>query len=126
MTKIIENDNQLRKYIPNVIQTINGEQTLFEKLSSQIEEAELWAAESFTGETLFNEIAKEPEGNVLRRMMAIIVCNHAFMQDIPSLDLVLTPNGFGIVSNANIAPASKDRVERLIASLEKTRDNAIN
>ena len=46
-------------------------------------------------------------------------------QAVPSLDLVLTPNGFGIVSNSNIAPASKERVDRLIASLEETRDNYI-
>lgn len=39
---------------------------------------------------------------------------------VPSLDLVLTPNGFGIVSNQNVAPASRDRVARLIASLEKS------
>lgn len=44
------------------------------------------------------------------------------MNAVPSLDLVLTPNGFGIVSNANIVPASKDRVERLRASLEAERD----
>ena len=46
-------------------------------------------------------------------------------QAVPSLDLVLTPNGFGIVSNSNIAPASKERVERLITSLESERDNYI-
>ena len=44
---------------------------------------------------------------------------------IPQLDLILTPNGFGIVSNQNIAPASKERIERLLISLEKTRDDAL-
>lgn len=32
---------------------------------------------------------------------------------IPHLDLVLTPTGFGVVSNQNVAPASSDRVLRL-------------
>ena len=50
-----------------------------------------------------------------------IVCQ-AYKNAIPSLDLVLTPNGFGIVSNQNVAPASKERVERLLASLEAERD----
>lgn len=45
---------------------------------------------------------------------------------VPSLDLVLTPNGFGIVNTTNIVPASKERIERLIASLEQERDNAAN
>jgi len=44
---------------------------------------------------------------------------------IPSLDLVLTPNGFGIVSNQNIVPASRERVDALITSLESQRDAAI-
>jgi hypothetical protein len=50
---------------------------------------------------------------------------HAFLLAIPSLDLVLTPNGFGIVSNSNVAPASKERVERLMAIVEKQRDDTI-
>ena len=44
------------------------------------------------------------------------------MAAVPSLDLVLTPNGFGIVSNTNVVPASKERIERLQASLEAERD----
>ena len=39
--------------------------------------------------------------------------------------MVLTPNGFGIVSNSSVAPASRDRVVRLINSLEASRDIAI-
>ena len=38
---------------------------------------------------------------------------------------MLTPNGFGVVSNQNIAPASKERVDRLIASLADYRDECI-
>lgn len=45
---------------------------------------------------------------------------------VPQLDLVLTPNGFGVVSNTNIAPASKERVERLLLSLEKMRDDTLS
>ncbi len=37
----------------------------------------------------------------------------AYYEAIPHLDLVLTPTGFGVVSNQNVAPASADRVERL-------------
>ena len=38
---------------------------------------------------------------------------------------MLTPNGFGVVNNQNIAPASKERVDRLIASLADYRDECI-
>lgn len=37
----------------------------------------------------------------------------AYFEAIPHLDLVLTSTGFGIVSNNNVAPASKERVESL-------------
>ena len=45
---------------------------------------------------------------------------------VSQLDLVLIPNGFDIVSNANIAPANKVRVERLLLSLEKMRDETLS
>ena len=44
---------------------------------------------------------------------------------IPSLDIVLTPNGFGIVNSSNIAPASKPRVDRLVGSMLSHRDDCI-
>lgn len=55
-----------------------------------------------------------------------IVATDAFIRAIPSLDLVLTPNGFGIVSNNTVAPASKDYVDRLLLSLAQNRDFAID
>lgn len=44
---------------------------------------------------------------------SLSLCSHGIVREvligetdaIPSLDLVLTPNGFGIVSNSNVAPA---------------------
>ena len=61
----------------------------------------------------------------LKATMARIVAFDAFRNAVPHLDLILTPNGFGIVNNSNIAPASKERVERLIASLLSNRDDEI-
>ena len=61
----------------------------------------------------------------LKVTMARIVAFDAFRNAVPHLDLILTPNGFGIVNNSNIAPASKERVERLIASLLSNRDDEI-
>jgi hypothetical protein len=58
----------------------------------------------------------------LREPVEKVIASHAFMAAVPSLDLVLTPNGFGIVSNTNVVPASKERIERLQASLEAERD----
>ena len=62
----------------------------------------------------------------LKTLASRAIVSDAFVRAIPSLDLVLTPNGFGIVSNQNVAPASSERVERLSQSLITNRDLAID
>lgn len=42
-----------------------------------------------------------------------IIAHRAFYEGIPYLDIVLTANGFAVVSNNNVAPASKERVQKL-------------
>ena len=54
------------------------------------------------------------------------VCLDAFYMAIPSLDLVLTDTGFGIVSNTNVSPASKERVETLRRQIQREADNALD
>lgn len=43
---------------------------------------------------------------------------------LPHLDLVLTDNGFAVVSNQNLAPASRDRVAALSERLREEMSNA--
>lgn len=125
MPTLISSDDALRRYIPNVLASVRGETSLFDKLSPCLTLVEQWVATTFTSTSLFNQLCLADESSLLRIYTAKVVVSQAFMQAVPSLDLVLTPNGFGIVSNANIAPASKERVERLILSLEQERDAAI-
>lgn len=122
MTIIVDND-ALMALIPNTVQTVEGETPLFDKISSQLEVTEQWLQDEIVGEPMMREIAdgwREPW-----RHAATIIANEAFRLSLPSLDLILTPNGFGVVSNANVAPASKERVDRLAASLAERRDQAI-
>lgn len=58
------------------------------------------------------------------RMVARAVCLRAAYETIPQLDLVLTPTGFGIVSNQNTAPASRDRVQSLQERLRRSASRA--
>ncbi len=144
--KIITTDTQLRSLIPHVLATVEGEATLLEKLTPFLETAEEWVKQYIVPDDIFDAIADsttvadttesaQPEGAqeskaaernpslfILHSSLSKIVANHAFLNAVPSLDLVLTTNGFGIVSNQNIAPASKERVERLQTSLEAERD----
>ena len=125
MAKLITNDDTLRQYLPNVFATVKGEVSLFDKVKVDIDLAENWAVNSFTGEVLFSGICSRSADDPLRILSAKLIVTEALRRAIPSLDVVLTPNGFGVVSNQNIAPASKERVDRLIGSLADYRDECI-
>ena len=130
--QIITSDQQLRRLIPNVLATVEGESSLLDKLTPFLEASEEWVKQSFVPDDLFDLVAEysasaetAAENSTIAAIHATlekVIAYHSYMTAIPSLDLVLTPNGFGIVSNTNIAPASKERVERLLASLEAERD----
>lgn len=69
------------------------------------------------------EALDDPEKNqleILRNHVITYICATAFYNAIPQLDLVMTSNGFGVVSNQNVVPASSDRVERLRTALHRT------
>ncbi len=123
--KIITNNEIVMSMVPNVITTVEGEQPLFEKLFLQLEQSEVWVRDTITGQQVLDEIADDPSSEGWRHIASLIVCD-ALRRAIPSLDVVLTPNGFGIVSNTNVAPASKERIERLINQMAAQRDYFIN
>ena len=129
--QIITSDAQLRRLIPHVLATVEGESTLFEKLTPFLETSEEWLKQYFIPDELFEQIVESATEtavvahstlSTLHSQLEKIVVTQSFHNAIPSLDLVLTPNGFGIVSNTNVVPASKERIERLQASLEAERD----
>lgn len=51
--------------------------------------------------------------------LATAICLRAAYDVVPQMDLVLTPTGFGIVSNQNTAPASRERVDALRLQLRR-------
>ena len=53
-----------------------------------------------------------------------LVCLRTYYEQIPHLDLVLTPTGFGVVSNENVVPASADRVKELRKQVKAAYDDA--
>ena len=53
-----------------------------------------------------------------------LVCLRTYYEQIPHLDLVLTPTGFGVVSNENMVPASADRVKELRKQVKAAYDDA--
>ena len=57
---------------------------------------------------------------VLVQTVKRLACVRAFMNEMRSLDLVLTPTGFGVVSTNDTAPASKMRVDALDGQLRRS------
>ena len=123
---LINNDEQLRHFLPNVLATCDGEVSLFDKLQFHLNNAEQWLAENVTGRDFISTVAGAQADDATRALLCQTIAAHAFHVALPSLDLVLTPTGFGIVSNGNIAPASAERVARLSESLLLLRDTLTN
>lgn len=49
-----------------------------------------------------------------------VIANRAAARAIDHLDLTLTPEGFGVVNNNRVAPASRQRIDALTAALQRT------
>ena len=127
MSKLIPNNEILVRFVTNVLKSVQGELALFEKIQSHLEVAEDWLCANFLSAPVLNALATlgDDTTNKLLHHARMAEVAEAMLHAIPQLDLVLTPNGFGIVSNSNVAPASKERVERLLAALEKMRDDTL-
>ena len=115
---LITTDEQLRSFIPNVQSTVKGEQSLFDKMQPFLATAETWVTSTFAP----IEILLSSE---ISQIASNLVAIEAYRKALPSIDLLLTANGFAAVSTQNLAPASKARIDRLVASLTDQRDNLI-
>lgn len=125
MAKLITSEAQLRAHIPNIIATVKGETPFIERLAHFLDLAEEWVKTTFTSESTFNTICGYTDNNNIKILCSRLVVADALRRAIPSLDIVLTPNGFGVVSTQNLAPASKPRVDRLVGSILAHRDDCI-
>ena len=123
--KLITTDEQLRSHLPNVIASVKGETPFIERLALFLDLAEDWVKTTFTSESTFNTICGYTDSNNIKILCSRLVVADALRRAIPSLDIVLTPNGFGVVSTQNLAPASKPRVDRLVGSMLAHRDDCI-
>lgn len=100
-------------------------------------ESELYMAKAFVrtlmGDEVYNQLEDLPpvfdesDGDLrLSVCAARYICISAYDRAIPHLDLVLTNDGFAVVSNDNLAPASAERVERLRKCVKAQADDALD
>ena len=125
MAMLINDNDTLKKYVPNTLKAVAGELSLFDKIQYHLLQAEQWLTDTFVSSDTMSRIRTYSDSTPLLHYCRIITAAEAMRHAVPQLDLILTPNGFDIVSNQNITPASKDRIERLLLSLEKQRDDAL-
>ena len=117
--KYITNNELLTAYIPNVVTAVEGEKDLFTKITPHLTMAEAWLEANVVKH---DDIASNESAMTYAK---IIIANDGFRRAVPSLDLILTENGFGIVSDNNVAPASRDRINALLKGLQAQVDEAI-
>lgn len=113
LTEMTMTNDELRSLIPNVIHEVEGETPLIDKLAPWIETAKAWLSDNFVGEGF-----SLPEGHL--PLARKIIVYKAFAEAIPSLDVTLSPAGFAVINTDGRVPASKERVERIIASLHSS------
>ena len=110
---MITNIDDFVRYIP----TARG--THFEDIYPFIEEAVIWVEQELFGAELVTAINAIPVDSNELKMMNSIITLKAYFSAIPFLDVIQTANGFAVVSNGSQAPASKERVERLLVHVKE-------
>lgn len=105
----------IKKLIPNVLFETEDEPSVFDAITPWILEAENWVKDNITGHS--DEILDKCGCSAVNT-----VVYRAFALAIPHIDITVTPTGLGVVSTQNIAPASKERVERLVNGTWKSHD----
>ncbi|MFG5857411.1 hypothetical protein LDB17_04315 [Dysgonomonas sp. Shenzhen-Wh21] len=106
------------KYIPTIGEyNPDPNRTDWDNLLSFVQEAELLLKTNLLGADLMGLITASADTEIKTAACTVIACN-AYYAAIPFVDLIQTPNGFAVVSNTNQAPASKERVDRLLKWLE--------
>ena len=104
---MIDNIEDFIRYIP----TARG--THFEDIQPFIEEGVLWSQTEIFGNNLL-EYIKISGSDDAKRLLNSIIALKAYSGAIPFLDVVQTQNGFAVVNNSNVVPASRERVDKLL------------
>lgn len=103
--------------LPNTLITVDEETPLSARIEPYVKDSVRWLESLVIG-----DVQLPPD---LEEMAIRAVILRAVIQAVPALDLVVTPTGFGVVSADSLVPASKERIERLIATLSQYLDSTI-
>lgn len=110
---------EFEKYVPSAVMP---DDTLYERIAEYIDEGNT-EVKSLLGSTLYEDRDDDDDLLYLCNRMA---CLWAYKTVIPHLDLVLTENGFGVVNNQNVSPASMQRVNTLRLQVQNSLEDTID
>lgn len=109
---LVPDEATLRAYLPNIQATVKGETNIYNKMQPFIAEASKIITASFE-----LQFAVSIPDDIAGQMLAVKAMELA----APSLDCVLTPNGFAVVYNQTMMPSAKIQgqkpLDRLLDSL---------
>ncbi|WP_372772097.1 DUF6712 family protein [Mangrovibacterium sp.] len=115
---IVTTIDTLKKYIPTIV----GND--FSKYESEVREANNWLKRELTGSDLY-AILDQAGNEELLSYAEAVVARKAYLEGIPSFDLMETEAGFVVTRNDNQAPASPERVKKLAEQMAKKLSDAI-
>lgn len=108
---IISTIEQIRAILPNVAAEVE-----YSDFKPHIEAAEDWIKNDILGANLYNMmLGTSYHDDRLDLLVHQCIVFKAYDIGIPYMDLIHTASGFGVVQDKNRAPASKQRVDRLIS-----------
>lgn len=116
----VRNYTEMKPFLPAI--EMKAAQTIFD---DALDTAQQDLVADIIGTDLETQLENRAQADAaLLKLCQRIVSIAAFLASIPELDVVLTDAGFGVVSNQDMAPASKERVAALTAALQKRLDES--
>lgn len=113
---LIKNNIQLREFIPNTMAPAMGETPLFDKIRPFLVAAENWFEANFIPQCLIFKLgdAIKDENDPLFFLPRRIVVLKAWINAMPSIDVIVGPTGVGVTETQALKPASKAKIDRLL------------
>lgn len=93
MAMLINDNDTLRKYVPNTLKAVAGELSLFDKIQYHLLQAEQWLTATFISSDTMSRIRTYSDSTPLLHYCRIITAAEAMLHAVPQLDLILAPNG---------------------------------
>lgn len=123
---IVSDINAVKKVLTNLYSDM-----AFEDFETYIQDAEDNVSSEVLGSIIYDNIDDGSEADAkLKRLTEAVIILQAYEAGIPFMDLIQTNSGFAVISDKSKAPASKERVKKLIegvqARLSKTLDRLID